>query len=57
MSLSHLLDWEYLWAGVPDMASLRIGTTICLGWMIDEKRGPWKESTLSKVVQQVGGIV
>lgn len=57
MSLSHPLDWEYLWAGVPDMASLRIGTTICLGWMIDEKRGPWKESTLSKVVQQVGGIV
>lgn len=54
MSLSHPLDWELLWAGAPDTAWLRIGTTKCSGWMIDEVGRLQRERTLSKVTQEVG---
>lgn len=55
MSLSHPLDWEFLWTGVPDMALLRIGTTKCSGLMIDEETG--YGGALSEVTQQVGRTI
>lgn len=53
MSLSHPLDWEFFWIGVPDMASLKTGTTKGAGCMVDEETD-WRESPWSAVTQQVG---
>ena len=54
MSLSHPLDWKFLWEVVPDMAWLRIVTTECLGWIINEETGSWRENILAEVPQQIG---
>ena len=54
MSLSRPLDWKFFWEVVPDMARLRIGTAECLGWIINEETGSWRENILAEVPQQIG---
>lgn len=62
LGISYLMDFWFFFAlyyepSLPTRlggllgSSSRHGTMKCLGWMIDDETGLWRESTLSEVVK------